>query len=94
MCVSLSLSLSLPLSAGTVAMALEEERHREHEGGVRHEKRSLKVELKEMELAHQDAMKALKMVSRSLQSLLAHLHPHCIHHLLYKCHSFELIENP
>ena len=56
-------------------MALEEERHREHEGGVRHEKRSLKVELKEMELAHQDAMKALKMVSRRL---VAHLHPQCI----------------
>ena len=43
-------------------MTLEEEEHREHEAGIRREKRSVKVELKEMELAHQDATKALKMV--------------------------------
>ena len=48
---------------GVVAMALEEEQHRQHEGEIRDEKRSLKVELKEMELAHQDATKTLKMVS-------------------------------
>ena len=47
---------------GAVAMTLEEEQHRQHEGDVRQEKRTLKVELKEMELAHQDATKALKMV--------------------------------
>ncbi|CAI7993563.1 Dynein regulatory complex subunit 4 [Geodia barretti] len=46
---------------GAVAMTLEEEQHRQHEGDVRQEKRTLKVELKEMELAHQDATKALKM---------------------------------
>lgn len=45
-------------------MALEEEQHREHEGEVRQEKRALKVQLKEMELAHQDATKTLQMVSR------------------------------
>lgn len=43
-------------------MTLEEEQHRQHEADIRQEKRSLKVELKEMELAHQDATKALKMV--------------------------------
>ena len=47
---------------GAVAMTLEEEQHRQHEADIRQEKRSLKVELKEMELAHQDATKALKMV--------------------------------
>ena len=43
-------------------MTLEEEQHRERETEIREEKRALKVELKEMELAHQDATKALKMV--------------------------------
>ena len=51
--------------AGAVAMTLEEEQHRQQEAEVQQEKRSLKVELKEMELAHQDAVKALKMVSYS-----------------------------
>ena len=50
------------MCAGAVAMALEEEQHREHEGEIRQEKRALKVELKEMELAHQDTVKTLKMV--------------------------------
>ena len=57
---------------GTVAMTLEEEQHRQHDADIRQEKRSLKVELKEMELAHQDATKALKMVCNycSVESVL------------------------
>ena len=47
-------------------MALEEEQHRAHEGEIQQEKRALKVQLKEMELAHQDATKTLKMVSNLL----------------------------
>ena len=47
---------------GAVAITLKEEQHIKHEGDIQQEKRSLKVELKEMELAHQDATKGLKMV--------------------------------
>lgn len=47
---------------GTVAVTLEQSKHREREGELRSEKRVLKVESKEMELAHQEAIKKLKMV--------------------------------
>ena len=57
---------------GTVAVTLEQSQHQEKEDGLRKEKRSLKVELKEMELAHQEAVKTLKMVSPpSVELILA-----------------------
>ncbi|XP_064393127.1 dynein regulatory complex subunit 4-like [Halichondria panicea] len=46
---------------GSVAVTLEQSDHQDREGGLIKEKRSLKVELKEMELAHQEAVKTLKM---------------------------------
>ena len=63
MCVCVYVCVCVCVCVGVVAMALEEEQHRQHEGEIRDGKRSLKVELKEMELAHQDATKTLKMVS-------------------------------
>ena len=48
---------------GSVAITLEQNQHKEKEVGLHQEKRVLKVEIKEMELAHQEMIKALKKVS-------------------------------
>jgi len=45
-------------------VTLEQSQHGEKEAEMRQEKRALKVDLKEMELAHQEAVKTLKMVRR------------------------------
>jgi len=45
----------------SVAVTLEQSQHGEKEVEMRQEKRALKVDLKEMELAHQEAVKTLKM---------------------------------
>ena len=49
-----------------MAVTLEQSKHREQETELQTEKRSLKVELKELELAHQETVKALKKVSSYL----------------------------
>ena len=53
---------SLPPLIGSVAITLEQSSHHEKESDLISEKRSLKVELKELELAHQETIKALKKV--------------------------------
>ena len=50
---------------GTVALKLAQDEHRGNELDLRKDKRSLKVELKEQELAHEDVIKNLKKVSSS-----------------------------
>lgn len=47
---------------GTVAIKLSQDDHRRNEMDLRKDKRSLKVALKEQELAHEDIIKNLKKV--------------------------------
>jgi len=46
--------------AGEMALKLQQEEHRQHEAESKRDKRSLKLELKELELAHEDAIRELK----------------------------------
>ena len=46
----------------TVALKLSQDDHRGEEKDLRKDRRSLKVELKEQELAHEDVIKNLKKV--------------------------------
>ena len=48
---------------GAVAVTLEQSQHRERESVTMREKRDLKVQLKEMELAQQQKVKTLMRVS-------------------------------
>ncbi|KAL3918830.1 MAG: hypothetical protein SGPRY_005862, partial [Prymnesium sp.] len=45
---------------GEMALKLQQEEHRQHEAESKRDKRSLKLELKELELAHEDAIRELK----------------------------------
>ena len=49
--------------AGAVALTLEQAEHEEREKDLKTDKRSLKTELREVELAHEAAIKKLKLVS-------------------------------
>ena len=49
-----------------MALKLAQDDHRENEGELRKDKRGLKVSLKEQELAHEDIIKNLKIVSIAL----------------------------
>ena len=53
----------------TVALKLAQDENRSNELDLRKDKRSLKVELKEQELAHEDVIKNLKKVSLGVHSL-------------------------
>ena len=55
------------LIIGSVVLTLEQSQHSERESGLGQEKRVLKVEIKEMELAHQETVKALKKVSEIIK---------------------------
>ena len=55
--------LLLLFTVGSVAITIEQGQHKEKESGLGQEKRVLKVEIKEMELAHQETVKTLKKVS-------------------------------
>ena len=46
--------------AGEMALKLQQEEHRTREAESKKDKRSLKLELKELELAHEDAIRELK----------------------------------
>ena len=46
-----------------MALKLAQDDHRDNEGELRKDKRGLKVSLKEQELAHEDIIKNLKIVS-------------------------------
>ena len=46
---------------------MQHEEHRQHEAESKKDKRSLKLELKELELAHEDAIRELKQ-ARALSS--------------------------
>ena len=48
--------------AGAVALTLEQAEHEEREKDLKTDKRGLKTELREMELAHEAAVKKLKLV--------------------------------
>ena len=56
------------LHPGAVALTLEQNEHQEREGELKDDKRSLKTELREMELANEAAVKKLKLV-RNVSSL-------------------------
>lgn len=51
---------------GTVALKLAQDGNRSSEMELRKDKRNLKVELKEMELSHEDMIKTLKKVIKAL----------------------------
>ena len=53
----------------TVALKLAQDENRGNELDLRKDKRSLKVELKEQELAHEDVIKNLKLVSWKLKNI-------------------------
>ena len=48
---------------GAVAITLEQNQHKEREGEMKSDKRALKIEIKEMELAHEEMVKNLKKVN-------------------------------
>jgi len=45
-----------------VAITLEQNQHKERESEMKGDKRALKIEIKEMELAHEEMVKNLKKV--------------------------------
>ena len=47
---------------GAVAITLEQNQHKERETEMKGDKRALKIEIKEMELAHEEMVKNLKKV--------------------------------
>ena len=53
--------LLILLKIGTVALKVAQEEHRVDEGALRGDKRALKVELKEMELSHENITKNLQL---------------------------------
>lgn len=55
-------SRCLPILAGAVAITLEQKQHKERESEMKGDKRTLKIEIKEMELAHEEMVKNLKKV--------------------------------
>lgn len=59
---------------GQVALKLAQDEHREGEAELKKDERALKLELKELELSHEDYLKTLKQVQSFLTSLThAHL---------------------
>ena len=48
---------------GAVAITLEQNQHKERETEMKGDKRTLKIEIKEMELAHEEMVKNLKKVN-------------------------------
>ena len=48
---------------GTLTLKLEQDEHRGKESDLRKDKRGLKVQLKELELSHEDVIKDLKKVN-------------------------------
>eukprot|EP00966_Prymnesium_polylepis_P029243 679042-Prymnesium_polylepis.1 len=63
-------------SAGEMALKLQQEEHRQHEAESKRDKRSLKLELKELELAHEDAIRELKQVPTLVAVSYTHLRAH------------------
>ena len=53
----------LTLLIGAVAITLEQNQHKEREAEMKGDKRALKIEIKEMELAHEEMVKNLKKVN-------------------------------
>ena len=47
-----------------MSLKIQQDDHREREAAAKKDKRSLKLELKELELAHEDAIRELKQVAR------------------------------
>ncbi len=52
------------------ALKLQHEEHRQHEAESKKDKRSLKLELKELELAHEDAIRELKQARKRCSKCL------------------------
>ena len=55
---------------GAVAITLEQNEHQEREKELKDVKRTLKAEMKEIELAHEAAIKKLKLVKSSSASIV------------------------
>jgi len=68
--------LPYTLLAGAVAITLEQKQHKERESEMKGDKRTLKIEIKEMELAHEEMVKNLKKVNHSM----------CMYQLVYILH--------
>jgi len=62
--------------AGEMALKLQQEEHRQHEAESKRDKRSLKLELKELELAHEDAIRELKQAMDATHILVLQ-YTHC-----------------
>jgi len=62
-------SASYTLLAGAVAITLEQKQHKERESEMKGDKRTLKIEIKEMELAHEEMVKNLKKVITTYSSI-------------------------
>ena len=58
--------------AGAVALTLEQAEQEEREKDLKSDKRALKTELREMELAHEAAVKKLKLVCTSVRMYAHH----------------------
>ena len=63
----------LTLLIGAVAITLEQNQHKEREAEMKGDKRALKIEIKEMELAHEEMVKNLKKVNIIVKHSLADL---------------------
>ena len=56
---------------GAVAITLEQNQHKEREAEMKSDKRALKIEIKEMELAHEEMVKNLQKVNIIIHALVA-----------------------
>ena len=55
---------------GAVAITLEQNQHKERESEMKSDKRALKIEIKEMELAHEEMVKNLKKVKHHHSTII------------------------
>lgn len=71
---------------GQVALKLAQDEHREGEAELKKDERALKLELKELELSHEDYLKTLKQVQSSTPRCLTHLTMLTVHPPPPPCH--------
>ena len=62
----------LAVDTGAVAITLEQNEHQERESNMKSDKRALKIEIKEMELAHEEMVKNLKKVKHHRSTIIAY----------------------
>lgn len=66
---------STALSDGQVSLKMSQDQHRDSETELQKDERALKLELKEMELSHEDYVKSLKSVCRDCAARQQTHHP-------------------